>query len=174
MNHKKRFLTFIIATVVIGLPSWLVYREVHQANLNRSLLAAIKRSDTRQVIALLNPGADPNARDTPSETRSLMKVLIDIFRNRHHSNNDTPTALIVALDQRKGVNEWLPQTPEIVTAFLKHGANVNVLRPVPYSDTPLQMVFEARESPGRGDMIAFPSENTGLVKTLLEAGAKTE
>ena len=150
----------------------MIYREVHQVNLNHALIAAVKRSNVEQVVALLNAGADPNTRDAPPESRNAWHVLIDLLHNRHSSTSGSPTALIVALDQRKGTNEWLPQTPEIVRLLLSRGADVNAV--VRNSSTPLQLAFECRPLPTANDMLIMPTENIELVSILLISGARTE
>ena len=60
--HRKRFLlsTFFLLLLLVGVPAWLTYRAVRQERLNRALIAAIKHNDTKDVLTLLQEGADPN------------------------------------------------------------------------------------------------------------------
>ena len=54
---------YIIVTIIVSLISLLSTSTSYAGNLNSDLLTAAKQGDTNQVKALLDKGADVNAKD---------------------------------------------------------------------------------------------------------------
>jgi ankyrin repeat protein len=139
---RKRILLFLFLAVLIGLPVWIVYRQIRQERLNRDLIAAIKKNDTATVIALLNAGANPNAQDKGNVPVSASHVLLtwmDRLRGRKSTDQTFyPSALMVAsynyAEQGDG-SITPPENPALFKALLDRGADPNVSDE--YGTTPL-------------------------------------
>jgi ankyrin repeat protein len=131
--RKRIFLvTFLLITVLIGMPVWSVYRQVRQERLNRDLIAAIKKNNTAAAIALLNAGADANALDHGKVPFSASQQLIAwLYRLRGRKATATfsvyPSALMAAslIYDRKDSKVTPPENIAIIQALLDHGANPN-------------------------------------------------
>src|SRR5690242_5389582 len=101
MNRKRRKLLLcllVLVLLLIGLPSFLVWREVGQQSLNTSLIAAIKRNDTPAALAALNAGADANTRDNGEDKPSFSDALRNLWnrmlgRQTQEATHGKPTAL---------------------------------------------------------------------------------
>jgi hypothetical protein len=114
----------LVFLVSLGMAGKIVYRGVRQPELNNALIAAVKKNDTAAVVALLREEADANARDLPSDTRSMWWRVWDILRGKHLAVGPSPTALVVALDTDDGEN-FPPENVPLVRALLDRGARVN-------------------------------------------------
>lgn len=132
ITRSKRAVLFSLLLVVGFLAILLVQtqQEMRQVQLNRSLLMAVRRNDTRTVIALLAHKADPNARELPSYTSSLWLTLLERLRDPSAKNAQFPTSLIVALywcKDASGANAIPPaHNFALVKALVEGGANVNI------------------------------------------------
>src|SRR5579871_6209183 len=136
---RKRILTILItnlllATILIGSFFWLVYREVRQERMNHALIGAIKTDDTKEVIALLNEGADANASDHESESNSYREVIMRCIKKIYHHDRSTsyaPTALCILISREDVASDVEAadikpkENIRILKALLDHGARVN-------------------------------------------------
>ncbi len=117
--------------LLIGLPVALVYPRARHQQLNRDLIAAIKRNDTPAALALLNAGADGNAVDRGDTSISTLQMLRDWFQQLRGNGAPAgtafrPAALALALDgPHPGRGARLPENPTLVQALLDHGADPN-------------------------------------------------
>src|SRR5579871_1883091 len=140
---KRKRLSLISASLLlaalIGGLAWTVYAPTHQERLNRALIAAIKKNDTKMALTLLAEGADPNARDEPPQHLSLWRLLWDRLRGKHPAPSKAPTALLVALTPRDGL--FPPDHPPLIKALLDKGANPNVA--LQHGETPLLLAAMA-------------------------------
>ena len=121
---KRRANGFRLAALVtIMLLCLMVYLPVRQQRLNTTLIdVLVQENDPSRVHALLESGADANARQIGfgggSGASSLLDWLRILFRRRDYSRLDSSrTALMIAVSGRKN---------EITKDLLAHGANVNV------------------------------------------------
>jgi len=127
-SHKKLvgLLILLLFLVPLGIAVKKVYRENQQPELNRALIAAVKKNDTAAVVALLAQGADANARDVSPDTRSVWLRLRDRFAGKPHPTEYGPTVLILALvwdDDFK----FLPENVPLVKALLDAGSDVRAV-----------------------------------------------
>src|SRR5437868_5967972 len=128
--HRKRLsliTALLLLAILVGGLGWTVYAPVRQERINRALIAAIMKNDTKTALALLAKGADPNARDETPQHLSLWRLLLDRLRGKHPAPSKAPTALLVALIV---IDEQYPQKPQnnvdIIRALLDKGADPNV------------------------------------------------
>lgn len=129
----KRALLFTITTVLAlsaACGVWLRW-ERQQYRINRQLIAALERGDSKQALALVNVGADPNTREEPSPAPTLKRLVHQLLRHAP-PENDSPTAFMFACGARlhslNGLSilrgNWNENLP-LIQAMLAHGANVN-------------------------------------------------
>ncbi|HLK55882.1 MAG TPA: ankyrin repeat domain-containing protein [Chthonomonadaceae bacterium] len=140
MKRYRGFLYFVSALLlIIAMLTLLCVRTVHQEQLNRALIAAIKTNDTTTALAVLNAGADANAKDSgdaPPSVREILKRFIDRLRGSHTNNEPPSSALLTCFHVRLIVRDYLgrlpdtyvsdPDNPLLVKALLEHGADPNV------------------------------------------------
>lgn len=130
----RRALLFTI-TIVLALCAacgvWL-HKERQQYARNRQLIDALERNDTRQALALVNAGADPNTRFDPPPTPSFQLLLNQLLHHKSPPINESPTAFLLACGMDGTVSEggtWLrtllPDDPRLVQAMLAHGADLH-------------------------------------------------
>src|SRR5579871_4265140 len=119
----------LLLALLVGGLGWMVYAPVRQERLNRSLIAAIKKNNTKAALALLSEGADPNARDEPPQHLSLWRLLRDRLRGKRPNPSNAPTALWLAcyygtndLGRKPAPDNW-----QLVKALLVRRAKVNVI-----------------------------------------------
>lgn len=128
MSRKQRTILVMVvfcSLVLVVACVWL-RRMDRQERLSRQLIAAIKRDDTKTAIQVLEQGADANVRDELDNARGLPAILDLLF-------GETPTAptpLLLSLYRHDNPNGspgvFTPESPELVSALLSHGAQVNV------------------------------------------------
>ncbi len=138
MKHRRSgriLLLLFLLVVLIGVPVWQAMRLIRQERLNRALIAAIKKNQVQVALALLNAGADPNARDAPPDRRSVWQQVWDSLHGRHDSSRENaPTALLVLLEpaarEADYIGQYIPPRREenvvLARALLDRGAEVNV------------------------------------------------
>ncbi|HLJ55892.1 MAG TPA: ankyrin repeat domain-containing protein [Chthonomonadaceae bacterium] len=130
---------------------------IRQDDLDRSLLAAISTDGTPTAVALLNAGANANARRSAAPPRTILQILQDTLRGRQRilPSADGPSALSIAVCRNN---------VEAVRALLAHGATgVNELvNIVGFDSEPLSepLLFCAVQ---HGDL--------GIAAALLDHGA---
>ena len=100
MNKTIRNRSLLLAcTLMVGglaLTSFLwVKSERRQYALNRQLIEALKASDAKQALALVDAGADPNTRIKPMPEPTVFKILNQLFNRSPMPLNDTPNALML-------------------------------------------------------------------------------
>ena len=128
------FLTLVLAAA--GSCGIWVWKAQQQYTLNRELIAALVRNDSKQALALVNRGANPNTRYAPPPSPTLKLLLNQLLRRPPISVEDSPTAFLLAC----GGNQFLPDmganviapSPDdapLVQAMLAHGANGNLSNP---------------------------------------------
>ena len=125
MNRKHRTILLVVAFwgVTLGVPDVWLWRADRQERLNRQLISAIQREDTPAALLALERGADANARDEPRVP--TWQRLWDLARGRRAARSTAPTALLVLL-LMDSVSSY-KEKPELVSALLLHGAQVNAL-----------------------------------------------
>jgi ankyrin repeat protein len=124
----------LLLLVTLGIAASTVYREVRQPDLNRALIAAVKKNDTSKANALLSEGADPDPKDIPPDKRSMWLRLWDRIRGKPLQPANEPTALLVAtrmdcenrLKFANDPNRSAPDLGPLIKALLNAGATVNV------------------------------------------------
>ena len=166
-NRIRRLIVVAACTVVVvAAPSIWFARQRRQLKLNHDLIAAINSSDADIVDIALAAGADPNARDSPQQSKSLREMIISIMRRP--SAGPYPSAILLALQNEPWIGRCSPQTVHIVKALLERGAEVNVRGDS--GNTPLTLLFCI----SRGDVRLNYWENTQLLEMLLSAGADAD
>ena len=111
--------------------SFVLYTSVkfNQQKLNNSLIESIKRNDTSRAIALLNQGADANAR---AAVHPLGLIWCDIFERFSlwgRAEDKPPSALVIALNIKVGTrkhDDAYADPDMIVQALLNSGADVHI------------------------------------------------
>ena len=120
-----------LVAVMLCIPWYIVWR---QDRLDHDLIAAIRRNDIQAAIALLDRGADANARVDSHGTVPVWHLLWDRLRGKPAAA-DASTPLILLLDRSgkadaRGVSAFLPENVPLVAALLDHGAKINARSPV--------------------------------------------
>jgi ankyrin repeat protein len=117
---------FALPLVVLSALTWWQMQGSLQRN---ALFAAVRHNDTAEVIALLNAGADPNARDPASDPyRSRGEQFFDALSHQTHENF-AQTPLYAALYHIDHSNpqqfdiRYIHPDPALITALLKSGAD---------------------------------------------------
>src|SRR5689334_14294302 len=125
MRLLRRKLFWLLVLLLILLPFGIgIAKADHQEQLNRALIAEIKRQDAQGVITLLAEGADVNARDVPPDTVPIWRRLWDNWRGRKRPIKPAQSALLVAVQGVPGTG-IAPENLPIVRALLDKGADVN-------------------------------------------------
>jgi hypothetical protein len=126
--------TVILLLLVAGVVGLWLRSQQRQYALNRQLIAALVKGDDKQAFALVNEGADPNTRYTPTPVPSLLQQARQLLHRSASPVNNSPTALLIAcgapFDFSSSVPASLqynrPDAPQLVRAMLRHRANVSV------------------------------------------------
>jgi len=137
-RRLQRFVLLIevgLLLAVIGAPLFLSRQRQH--SLDRQLIAALKKNDTRHAMALLDEGADPNTPCSPLPAPTL-EDLREYLICRYIVPDEarlTPTAFMIACGavwdgenfrawQRRS-NDPHYDAPQLVQAMLQHGAKIS-------------------------------------------------
>jgi len=160
-EKAKLWLRVMLAVLLLSPPAYLFIQAGRQIDINRNLLAAIRRNDANTVEFLLSAGADANARDSSGDTRPMLRQILDRLRGI-----PTPpghSALQASLEEKPGKKipdnwEAPPENIKIIQALLDHHADPNVRGE--YEATPL--------------MLAAQQNKEATVQALLKGGAKVD
>lgn len=125
------FAGLLLPMLVAGV--WLA-RQMHQDELDRSLIAAVKRHDAPGVESLLKRGANANACDSGQPPKNLVESLhrlLSRFRfgnvsNPRPADNSNVTALMLVLKESDNhsapyINPE-PDNDAIAVSLIRHGA----------------------------------------------------
>jgi hypothetical protein len=170
LTHRKRavLLTLLLLIGLLAVPVMLTWRQVRQERLNRSFLLAVRRNDTRAVLALLAQRANPDERELPSYTRSFWLTLLERLRGYQPKKDQFPTALLVALYWRRNALGAVvvppPHNFALVKALVDSGANVNV------SDVSGATPLILAASRGQRDVVRYLVEQGANVNARDKAG----
>jgi len=125
-QNSKRAMAVALAALILACLTVAVIttNRIQRERNNRLLIAALKRNDTTRVLSLLNGGAEANASDTGTDTRSFQQHLMDLLQGRKPLVQG-PCALLVAVEYRMNVGDP-PDNVEAIEALLDHGATCNV------------------------------------------------
>jgi len=178
-HRSHRLIGAACILVLAALSCIWVGRHYRQQNLNRALIAAIKKSDASKVDDLLAAGADANTRDTPAKQRSFRDIIHDLFRPPIDVSD---TALFDAAYNK---------APHIVKALIASGADVNANTKDGF--TPLMVAadngdiesvnalikahadVDARDNEGATALIViadtYAFDNSACTRALISAGA---
>src|SRR5579862_2192692 len=85
----------LMLSLVGGMGLWLRSAQ-RQYGLNRALIAALVHHDTRQALALVEAGADPDTQYDATLVPSLPDLMRHLFHRLPFATNDSPTALSIA------------------------------------------------------------------------------
>lgn len=145
-----------------------VRAQQKQYTLNRQLIAALVKSDTKQAIVLVETGADPNTREEPTPTKTLSEL---VKRLLSHSSPDSvnktinPTAFMMAckvgwLDDDQTLKRINAVDIHLLQTMMLHGANVNAVDRRKWTALHSAIMFSV-----------VKDFNEAFVKKLLDAGA---
>ena len=151
----------ILPVAILTLRAVKRMQDYHQ----QPLFAAIRRNDTATVIALLNAGADPNARD-PGTARGLSKAdhfFAAINHDNRRENGQTP--LLAALYRTRTIGSQ--KQCEIIA---NPNPNVAILRALLDKGAKVDATDDTAET--QPIIFAVVSSNTQAVGLLLQHGAK--
>jgi len=162
MHKVRRVLTIlaILGIILMGL-AWPVIRAIRQRRLDRQLVAAVRSGDVVSAAALLDHGADPNARDVPASTGVRLQDIWKTLLRRRLTGDESrySPALLLAVelsDLRMArcllehgaspnvrdhagatvlMDAIVDGSPDIADLLIEHGANIEALDR--FRDTPL-------------------------------------
>ena len=124
-SHKHLALfAFALLLLGLGLSSFVwVRKEQRQYVLDRQLIAALAKADTKEALALVEAGANPNTWRVSTPAPSLPELIKLLLHPSPPTVNDKQTAFMMACEHRwdKSIPEDLP----LLQAMLAHGANVH-------------------------------------------------
>lgn len=125
MTSKHRVgIMVALSVVAIGVGGERVARQMECHRLGHALIQALQKQDSAAALALVNAGADPDARvgdNGPLSIQDLVRTLVNGLR-RHSppvKKTDGLTALALAIDSHK-------DSTRLVQALLVRGADPNL------------------------------------------------
>ena len=89
-------LSALIVALLAGGSSLWVWQAKRQYVLNRELIAALVHGDSKQALALVTAGADPNTRLEPLPAPSWRELMNQVLHPSQPPVNDSSTALMLA------------------------------------------------------------------------------
>ncbi|HLJ54132.1 MAG TPA: ankyrin repeat domain-containing protein [Chthonomonadaceae bacterium] len=120
----------------------MIARVHWQERLDRALIAAVKRRDTRAVAALVDSGANPNTVDWPSGNVSLLDTVSDMVHgDSGRTSKRCSSALMLAAGCRSDAIDYRtagcaePDNYALVRLLVDRGAHVNCTNQ--FGSTPL-------------------------------------
>lgn len=151
MKKAKRHWRKAIPIVLLLLPVLAITAKVshqtRQDHLDQSLVAAVKRLDSSEVVELLNQGADANATEQKPKTllQTIRHVLTHWQNNHENKPPSKPELRVLAitfspndnLPRRHPSPKELSAMETITNALLEHGAQIQLddkgMDPLPYA-----------------------------------------
>ena len=131
-SHRRLvLLTFALLLLGLGLACFVwVKIQQRQHALNRQLIEALKNGNTKEALALVESGADPNTRYEPTPVPSLSELMDQMVHRSPPIINDSPTALMIACgangEATSAFSSYIaPLDPHLIHAMLLAGVNVN-------------------------------------------------
>lgn len=145
MRRMQRLLLFMIGPLaLLTAILWrATYQEVRQARINQALIAAAHNGDADAVSALLEEGADANAREQPVPSISFKRMVYELLRRRN-SSQAGQTALLAAMNglsehHRKPQANDPANFPQVIADLLDQGASPNVVDSFEEAPAPLMI-----------------------------------
>src|SRR5579863_6411931 len=134
-NRRWRSVLFVgaIFGLLTATVSWSLYADTRRQELNQELIIAVKRraaighrstQEVSTILALLDAGADANAREQLDQSPSLYQRLIDLLHKRPSHIRLGLSPLFAELDPPSLLDD---PDPVVVAALLKHGASVSMM-----------------------------------------------
>src|SRR5579871_3152366 len=158
-RRRTALLTLILFTGLAGGAALWLRAQQRQYALNRQLIAALVKGDDKHALALVEAGADPNTRYTPTPVPSLLEVVKQWLHRSPTRTNGSPTALMMACGSwwnddspLFAVQERRTEAPKLVDAMLTHGATVDVKDE--FGNTPLMWAVCAKRRDTVGVLLA--------------------
>lgn len=131
-TRRLIILSLLVVPLLVGGGGLWVWQAKRQYALNRELIAALVTNDTKQALALVNRGADPNTRYNSPPAPTLKLLLNRVFHRSPDIAESSPTAFMLACRAfyKQPETAYDPQLrrkecPQLVQAMLTHGANTN-------------------------------------------------
>ena len=185
-------LSLLIGLIVVFSFLW-VRRQQRQHILNRQLIAALDHDDARQALALVETGADPNARIDAPPQPSFDILVAQLMHRLPPPVPDSPTAFMFAcgagyerMSSSNPKHNAIIDDPRLLSAMIVHGADVNAhsrygwsaLEGAIFYDRPC-VVALLLEHGATGDLLVPPltmavedSPDLALIQVLLTHGAR--
>ncbi len=186
-------LTFLLLAGLVGTTVLWLRAQRRQYALSRALIAALDRFHTNDALALVNEGADCNARYITDPAPSFNQLWNQFFHRSAVHVNDSPTAFMMACGVRwsnyhgRFIPVSVEECPGLVQVMLAHGADPK-LTAIGGSTTLMWAVcsnrqrtvhlllrsetnIDARTSDGKTALLYAASLNKSLVRQLLARGA---
>jgi ankyrin repeat protein len=146
---------FIGVLFIVGIPGALVYRAIHQEQVNHALLEAVRNEDEGAARSALDAGATPDLRGNRVDMGRFAPSFFDMIRDLFVKPspipgrvNRKPTATLLMLSEELGASD-------IAKLLLERGAHPDL--PQPTGTTPL--------------MAAATRGEVDVIDALLEHGA---
>ena len=166
-KHTRLIVSCLLSAGLMGCLGWNAPSTTHQDQLNRALIAAIKQNDPDKALVLLVQGADPNARDEPTQNPSPWS---DKLGGKPPAPSKAPTALLLALgsyfDLTSGRIHFIPRgfpynNFPLIEALLARGADANATDEK--GNTPMMLLTVAS--------MGHESETNHIFRLLIMHGA---
>lgn len=129
-NHRSVLLACVLLLIFAGSCGLWAGIEKRQYTLDRQLIEALVQYDTRQAIALVKAGADPNARYEVNMT-SLQEFIDRSLDRLPPYVNTSPTAFMMACGaywtDANGRLTWMRSvSPPLLQTMVRHGADFRI------------------------------------------------
>jgi ankyrin repeat protein len=130
MKRRRIFLWItVLLLILVGLPVWLVQRQIQQERLDDALLAAVTVDDSKPDVALLllEQGANPNTYPRPRKVVPLWERLLAVLQFRTAPGDRVGNSAFHDVVWLLYHNEDAAHSPwnRVLEAMLKHGADPN-------------------------------------------------
>lgn len=133
MKQRRWLIKLVLPVMLLVVAGSLWLRQTkRQYALNRELIAALVKEDTKLALSLVNEGGDPNTRFEPMPAPSLKQLLMHFLHHSYAPFDDSSTAFFLVsgegwhLTTRRPVKHGtLAENLPLLQAMLAHGANVH-------------------------------------------------